>query len=146
MAAIGASRAVTISTSGFGLSRPSRLPPPNIAPLRHVGEHHDGRRHRGRDGADEDVAVPDVRQLVRDHAFEFGLRQQSQDAFGRGHGRVLRIAPGRERVGRHVGNDVDLGHRQARPLGQTRVVMIERCLAPTAVALYIRSTILSENQ
>ena len=60
----------------------------------------------------------DVRQLVAEHAFELIVGQQPQDAFGRGHRRVLRVAPGRERVGRRIGNDVAARLRQAGALRQ----------------------------
>ena len=47
------------------------------------------------------------------HAFELLVAQDLQDAFGRGHRGVLRIAAGRERVRRRLRNDVDARHRQA---------------------------------
>ena len=42
----------------------------------------------------------DVRELVRDDAFELLLVEDAQDAFGRRDRRVLRVAARRERVGR----------------------------------------------
>ena len=67
---------------------------------REARDHHDRRGERRRDRARQDVAVLHVRQFVRDHAFEFVVVQHLQDAFGRRHRRVLRIAAGRERVRR----------------------------------------------
>ena len=81
--------------------------------LRHPRHHHDrgaeGRRHR----ADQDVAVLDVRQLVREHPFEFLVRQHPQHAFRRGDGGVLGVASGGERVGRRIGNHIAARLRQA---------------------------------
>ena len=75
-------------------------------------EHREPRRHHDRRGdrrghrADEDVAVLHVRELVGDHAIEFFRAERAQDAFGGSHRRVLRVAPGRKRVRRAVGDDV----------------------------------------
>ena len=88
----------------------------------------------------------DVRQLVRDHAFELVLAEHLQDPFGRRHRGVLGIAAGRERVRRRVRNDVDLRHRQAGLLREPLGDLVERMLGPTSCARYIRRTILSENQ
>ena len=82
-----------VASSAIGLlpSRSSSRPPPkNIAKR---DDHHDRRRQRRRDRADQDVAVLDVRQLVRDHAFELVVAQDPQDAFGRGDGGVLGLRP-----------------------------------------------------
>ena len=57
-------------------------------------------------------------------------REHPHDAFGRGDRRVLRIAAGRERVRRQVGNHVDLRHRQARLLRQPRRHPVERMIRP----------------
>ncbi len=40
----------------------------------------------------------DVRQFVRKHAFELVVVQNLQDAFRRGHRRVLRISTRRKRI------------------------------------------------
>ena len=82
--------------------------------LRHAREHHDRRGERRGDGADEDVAMLHVRQLVRNDAFELGVGQHLQNAFGRRDRGVLGIAAGRERVRRRIRDDVDLRHRQHR--------------------------------
>ena len=72
-----------------------------------------------------------------------------QDAGGRGDRRVLRIAPGRERIGLRLVDQVDARHRQARALAASSRTMPWNCGAldaSTSRALYMRSTILSENQ
>ena len=61
-----------------------------------------------------------VREFVRDHALEFVVRQQTKNAFGRRHGRMIRSTTSREGIWRLIRNDVDLRHRQLRPLCQTR--------------------------
>ena len=43
--------------------------------------------------ADQDVAVLDVRELVRDDALELALIEEADDAFGRRDGRVLGLRP-----------------------------------------------------
>ena len=55
-----------------------------------------------------------------EHAFELLVVQHLQDAFGRRHGRMLRIASGRERVRRRLRDDVAARLRQARARGQPR--------------------------
>ena len=87
-----------------------------------------------------------VRQLVRDHAFELLVGQDLQDAFGRGHRRVLRVAAGRERVRRGLRNDVDPRHRQAGALREACDDAGQPVFGPDFRALYSLSTILSENQ
>ena len=74
--------------------------------------HHDRRGQRRRHRADQDVAVLHVRQLVTEHAFQLIVREDSQNPFGGGDRRVLRVAAGRERIRRRLGNDVDARHRQ----------------------------------
>jgi hypothetical protein len=72
-----------------------------------------------------------------------------QDAGGGRHGGVLGVAAGGEGVGLVFVDDVDLGHRQLGPPGQLahHVVEVGRGLvSSTSCALYMRSTILSENQ
>ena len=89
----------------------------------------------------------DVRQLVRDDAFELGVAEHLQDAFGRRDRGVRRVAAGRERVRRRIRNDVDLRHRQARlPRRAVRPSRRDGGPDPTSCALYMRRTILSENQ
>ena len=109
-----------VASSAIGLlprSRSSPRPPypPKIAaywaiPRRHDDGGGDGRR----DGADENVAVFDVRQLVRDNAFELVLAEDLQNTLRRRNRGVRRIAAGGEGVGRRIRNHVNLRHRQAR--------------------------------
>ena len=69
--------------------------------------------HR-RDRRDEDVAVLDVRELVREHALDLVGRQVLQQPLRHRDGGVLRVAPGRERV-RLLGRDqVEPRHRNLR--------------------------------
>ena len=136
-----------VASSAIGLPPRDRRvapPPKNIAKR---DDHHDRRRQRRGDRADQDVAVLHVRQLVREHAFELVVGQDLQDAFGGGHGRVLGIAAGGERVRRRLRNDVAPRHRQAGALRQSwRRSGRAGGRARLPVALYIRRTILSENQ
>jgi hypothetical protein len=46
----------------------------------------------------QDVPVFDMRQFVRQNAFEFVVVENLQDAFGCSNGRVLRISTRRKRV------------------------------------------------
>ena len=75
--------------------RSSRPPyPPNIAPQRrHVREDADRARERRRDRADEDVAVADVRQLVREHALELVVVHELQDPRRARDRGVVGVAP-----------------------------------------------------
>ena len=54
----------------------------------------------------------DVGKLVRDDPFQFVLAQESDDAFGRGNGGMLRISSCGEGVRRFTGNKIDPGHRK----------------------------------
>ena len=76
--------AIWISMAAIGprisMARASKpLPPSSIVTPsaakqeRHAGERGDGRRNGGRDGADQNVAVQHMAQLMRDHAFEFAV-------------------------------------------------------------------------
>jgi len=77
---------------------PAAAPSPT-EPERHAGGNRQGgSEHRG-DGADENVPVADVRQLVPDDTFEFGTVEDLHDPGGDGHGGVARVTPGRECVG-----------------------------------------------
>src|ERR1017187_9274460 len=53
-----------------------------------------------------------------EHALQFVVGEQSEDALGYGDGSVVRIASGGEGVGRVGRDEVDLGHRQADFLRQ----------------------------
>ena len=57
-------------------------------------------------------------EFVREHAFEFLIVEQIQNALGYGDRRMLRIAPGSEGVRRLGRNHVQLRHRQAGLLRQ----------------------------
>ena len=122
-----------------------RAPPPkNIAKR---DDHHDRRGQRRRDGADQDVAMLDVRELVRDHAFELVVAQDLQDAFGRGDRGVLRVAAGRKGVRRRAAESRSTAACGRPARGASRATMrYSRWSGPTSCALYIRRTILSENQ
>ena len=74
----------------------------------------DARRH----GGDQHVAVLDVRQLVRDHAFQLLRRHVLEDARGDRDDRLLRAAPGGEGVGLLVRRHRHDRHRQPGPLPQ----------------------------
>ncbi len=93
-------------------------PAQHVRPERHVGEERDRRRDRGRDGADEDVTVLHVHQLVGQHTLELLARHLTEQAGGDGHDGVARVATSGERVGLLVGRDGDHGHGQVGPLGQ----------------------------
>ena len=60
----------------------------------------------------------DMRQLVGEHAFELLVVENLEDPFRRRHGRVLRVAAGRESIRRRVGNHVDARLGQAGAHGQ----------------------------
>ena len=111
-------------------------------PRRHHDRRRDCRGHR----ADENVAVFHVRELVSDHAIEFFRAEGLQDPLGGGHRGMLRIASGRKRVGRAVGNDIHARHRQSGALGSRATVAYSGCPAPTSCARYMRRTILSEKK
>ena len=70
---------------------------------RHAREHGDGAGEGRGDGTDEDVAISDVSEFVSEHAFEFVISEQAENAFRHGNGGVLRISSGGESVGRLVG-------------------------------------------
>ena len=85
---------------------------------RRSGDHHDRRGNGCGDAAGENVTILDVRQFVRDHTFELTFAEHLHDPLGRRDSRMRGIAPRGKRVRRRVRNDVDLGHRQIRALGQ----------------------------
>ncbi len=81
---------------------PSWPPPPpvKIAPEhRDPGDEHDAERDGRRDGADEDVVVADVGELVSEDAAELVAVEHLEDALRAAHGGVVLVAAGRERVG-----------------------------------------------
>ena len=65
--------------------------------MRDLADEHDRRGDGRRDGADEDVAVLDVRQLVRDHPFELRVAEHLENPFGRRDRGMLR-GSGRSRT------------------------------------------------
>ena len=72
------------------------------------------------DGAQQDVAVVDVRQLVGDHAFELDPVHLLEQARGHRDRRVLGVAPGGEGVRRRVVDDVDARLRE--PAGDAQAL------------------------
>ena len=93
--------------------------------IREVGNRgRDGRRN----GRGEDIAVLDVRQLVRYHAGQLVTTQRAQDALRRRHRSVCGISSGGERIGCGGGNDVHARHRQFGAVGQFRRELVQRVL------------------
>ena len=87
-------------------------------PERHAGQERNGPGdHRGH-RTDQDVAMQYVAQFVRDHALQFVVGHQPQNAGGEGQRRVLRIASRGKRVGRIVGDDPQLRHGQPHALAE----------------------------
>ena len=88
----------------------------------------------------------DVGQFVGEHAFELLLGQDLENAFRRGHRRVTRIAAGRERVRRRLGDDVAARLRETGARRELADDAVERVVGAHFLAPYIFRTILSENQ
>lgn len=65
-------------------------------------------------------------QFVRHHTGYLLGRQDAQQAAGRRHRRVFRVAPGREGVGLVVSYNIDLGHRQTGTVGK----LFDRAVQP----------------
>ena len=76
-------------------------------PQQEVGEERDHADEHGDERHQADVAVADVRDLVRDHALELALVHQVQQAGGDADVGLVRAAAGGERVRRRVVDDVD---------------------------------------
>ena len=89
---------------------------------RHLGHERDRRGDRGRDRADQDVAVLDVHQLVRHHAFDLVGGQRLQQALGGAHDGVLRAAAGGEGVGLGGGRDGDVGIGRSARSARRRIM------------------------
>ena len=87
-------------------------------PSSHAGEHRDCASNSGGDGADQDVAVVDVAEFVREYAFEFFVIQQLKIPWVTATEAWLRIASGGEGVGRLGRDHVDLRHGNADFLRQ----------------------------
>ncbi|MNN35823.1 hypothetical protein D3C81_1496870 [compost metagenome] len=85
---------------------------------RHVGQRRDRAGHGRGDGRGQDVAMAHVRQLMRHHAAQLALGQHAQDAGGRRHRGVFRVAAGGEGVRRVFIDQVDARHRQVGALRQ----------------------------
>ena len=101
------------------LSSSSRPPPPKMAPKRaNVAISVMPIATEAATERDEDVAVADVADLVGQHAAQLVPVEHLEDALGDGDGGVLGVAAGGERVGLHLGADVELRHRHAGLLGQ----------------------------
>ena len=99
-------------------------------------------------GADQDVAVVYVAQFVGQHAFQFFVRQQTQNSVGHSYGGVAGIASRGEGVWRFGRDYINLRHRDADLLGQAldNLVRARELLAGTGWARYIDSAILSEKK
>ena len=76
-------------------------------PEEEVGEERDDADQDGDERHQADVAVADVRELVRDHAFELALVHQVEQAGRHADVGGVEAAAGRERVRRRVVDDVD---------------------------------------
>ena len=59
-----------------------------------------------------------VRQLVRDDAAHFAIRQHPQQAGGGRYRGMLGVTPGGKRIRRRFVNEIHARHRQARALRQ----------------------------
>jgi hypothetical protein len=75
---------------------------------------------RGGDRRHQAVAVPDVRQLVRDHAAQLAPVEQIEDALGDRDHALPGIASGGERIGRRV---VDQEHARLGDAGALRQLL-----------------------
>ena len=62
--------------------------------------------------------VVHVHELVAEHAAQFALIENLQNALRAAYGRVMLVASGGERVGAHGRRDIDAGHRLAGAGGQ----------------------------
>ena len=102
---LGPSPATAVAIAAATAAAPER------EPQEEVGEDRDRPDHHADDEREPDVVVADVRQLVADDALELLAVELLEQAGRDRHGRVLRIAPGGEGVGRGVVDDVDPGHR-----------------------------------
>ena len=92
-------------------SRRPPAPPQNVKRRKKSARIAIGPDHDADDQREPDVEVADVRQLVADDALEL-LAVELLEQPGRDRDRgVLRVAPGGERVGRRVVDEVDLRHR-----------------------------------
>ena len=60
------------------------------SPLGNVGQESDCPRERGRDRTDQDVAIADVAEFVGDHALEFVVIEQTENALRDRDGSVMR--------------------------------------------------------
>lgn len=82
------------------------------SPHRHARDEGDSHGDRGGDGADEDVSVLDVGELVGEHGAKLLFVEQLQDPLRNRDCGVLLIAPGRKGVWLKVRRDVQPRHRQ----------------------------------
>ncbi len=69
-------------------------------PSGHARQDGDGSGKGGGNGADEDVAVADMAEFVRQHAFQFVVVEQIENAGGDGDGGVIGVSSGGKGVGR----------------------------------------------
>ena len=80
------------------------------APLGHVGKPGNRSGHGCSQGADQDIPVTDVRELVRDHSHQFFLGENPHDPRGHSHGGMFRVSARGKGIGRIVLHDIDLRH------------------------------------
>ena len=90
----------------------------NHSPAANVREIRDRAGKSRGDRADQNVAVADVAEFVGQHAFQFFVSQQIENALGHGNRSMLRIASGGKGIGRVGWNHVHLRHGQADLLSQ----------------------------
>ena len=101
-------------TTSLAIAAATRPSTEEGEPQEEVGEERDAAdkdRHQQRE---PDVVVADVRHLVADHALQLLPVELLQQPGRDGDGRVLRVAPRREGIGRRVVDDIDARHRDVR--------------------------------
>ena len=64
-------------------------------------------------------------EFVRHHALDLVMAEHREQAGGRRHGRMLRIAAGGKGVGLGLVDDIDFRHRQLRALGEVSDQIVE---------------------
>ena len=84
----------------------------------HAPNQSDGAGQCGHHGAGQDIAILHVPEFVRQHAFNFLVVADVQNAARHRHRGVIGIAARGKGVGRIRGNEIDLGNRDVRLGGQ----------------------------
>src|SRR6185295_10764270 len=87
-------------------------------PLRYVRQVSDCATYRGRNRTDQDVAITNMPQLMREHTFQFFIVEQIQNSMRDGNRSMLRIPSSRKGIGRIRRNHIELRHRQSNFLRQ----------------------------